>query len=173
MPNPNRIPNVTIEGARLLFRNFSGKADSMNAAGNRNFCTLLDSEVAKQMASDGWNVKYLKAKEEGDVDQPYIQVKVNFKGRPPRVVLITSRGRTSLGEDEVSMLDWAEIVNADLILSPYRWEMRGNSGITAYLQDLFITIQENELDRKYADVPMDSAMNAVVSQNPTSFFDED
>jgi hypothetical protein len=182
MARPNRkyIPNVTIEGARLLFRNFSGKEGDMNNAGDRNFNVVLDPEVVPRMLEDGWNIKTLKGKEEGDPDTYILKVKLKFKKptpevpepRQPRVILVTSRGRTQLGEEDVSVLDWAEIVNTDLIVSPYIWEMRGNTGITAYVQDLFVTIQENELDLKYADVPLDSAKSAVLMQNPTSYYED-
>ena len=96
--------NVVMENVRIIFRNFSGKEGQYNREGDRNFAVLLDDKTAEQMAKDGWNVKVLKAREEGDEDQPYLTVAVNFKGRPPRVVMVTSRGRTNLGEDEVNRI---------------------------------------------------------------------
>jgi hypothetical protein len=105
------------------------------------------------MAKDGWNIKALRAREEGEEEQPYVQVAVNFKGRPPRVVMITSRGRTTLFEDEVEILDWADIQNVDLIIRPYEWVVNGKSGIKAYLQSIYVTIDEDELELKYSDVP--------------------
>lgn len=139
-----------IEDARLIFRNFSGKEGPYNSEGDRNFCVVLDPDVGKQMEQDGWNVKYLKSREDGDEDTPYIQVRVNFKQRPPRVVMITSTSRTSLREDSVDTLDWADIQNADLICRGYDWSVNGKSGTKAYLQSLFVTIEEDALERKYA-----------------------
>jgi hypothetical protein len=143
---------VVIEDARILFRNFAGKEGKFNREGDRNFAVILTDEVAKQMLDDGWNVKFLKAREEDEADQPYIQVSVNFRGRPPRIVMITSRGRTPLTEREVEILDWADIRKVDLILNPYEWEIGDKSGIKAYLQSLFITIIEDPLELKYADL---------------------
>lgn len=143
---------VTMEGVRIIFRNFAGKEGMYNREGDRNFAVLLDDAVAEAMAKDGWNIKWLKARDEGDDEQAYLSVSVNFKGRPPRIVMITSRGRTNLGEDEVDVLDWADIMNVDLIVRPYEWAVNGKTGIKAYLQSIFVTIQEDELELKYADL---------------------
>jgi hypothetical protein len=143
---------VLIEDARMVFRNFSGREGQYNREGDRNFCVLLDHDVAAQMAKDGWNIKALKAKEEGDEEQPYLQVSVNFKGRPPQVVQITSRGRTTLNEDQVEILDWVDIAHVDMIFRPYEWNVNGKTGIKAYLKSLYVTIEEDALDQKYANV---------------------
>lgn len=138
-----------VEDARIIFRNFAGKEGPFNSEGDRNFCVILDPEVGKQMLNDGWNVKYLASREDGVEDTPYIQVRVNFKQRPPRVVMITSTSRTSLKEDAVDTLDWADIQTADLICRGYEWSVNGKTGIKAYLQSLFVTIEEDALERKY------------------------
>src|SRR3954463_9749401 len=98
---------VLMEGVRIIFRNFAGKEGQYNREGDRNFAVLLDDEIANIMAADGWNIKWLRPREdpdEGETEQAYLQVSVNFKGRPPRIVQITSRGRTNLSEDEVEVL---------------------------------------------------------------------
>lgn len=154
------IKNCVLENVRIVFRNFSGAEGKYNRAGDRNFAVLLDDETAQAMANDGWNVKYLKPREEGDAPQAYLQVKVSYKGRPPKVVMITSRGKSSLGEDMISILDWAEIKNVDLTLNPYEWEVNDKTGVTAYLKTIFVTIHEDALDLKYADVP-DSAAGSI------------
>lgn len=143
---------VVMENVRIIFRNFAGREGMYNREGDRNFCVLLDEDVADAMARDGWNVKTLKARDEDEADQAYLQISVNFKGRPPRVVMITSRGRTTLQENEVEILDWADIRTTDLIIRPYEWAVNGKTGVKAYLQSIFITIDEDELELKYAAV---------------------
>ena len=144
---------VTIENARIIFRNFAGREGEYNREGDRSFGVILPEDTAQAMAADGWNVKYLKPREDGDVPQPWVQVSVRFKNRPPRCVIVTSRGRTTLPEELVEILDYADMANVDLILNPYEWSVNGNSGVKAYLKSIFITIAEDELERKYADVP--------------------
>ena len=147
---------VLMEGVRIIFRNFTGKEGQYNREGDRNFAVLLDDTIAESMSVDGWNVKWLKPREdstEEEVPQAYLPVSVKFdKGRPPRVVMITSRGRTILGENEVEVLDWADITNVDMIVRPYTWEVSGKSGVKAYLQSIYVTIEEDELERKYAEL---------------------
>jgi hypothetical protein len=144
--------SVVMEGVRIIFRNFAGKEGKYNREGDRNFGVLLDDDVAEAMAKDGWNVKWLKPRDEDDKEQAYLTVAVNFKGRPPRVVMVTSRGRTPLGEEDVEVLDWADISNVDMIVRPYEWAVNGKTGIKAYLKSIFVTINEDELELKYADV---------------------
>ena len=139
-----------VEDAQIIFRNFSGKEGQYNREGDRNFAVILDPVLADRMLADGWNVRFLDPREEGEDPTPYIQVAVNFKNRPPRVVLITSASRTTLDESSVEVLDWADIKVADLIARGYEWTVNGKSGTKAYLQSLFITIEEDELERKYA-----------------------
>ncbi len=138
-----------VEGAPIIFRNFAGKESQYNRPGDRNFAVILEHELAAQMAEDGWNVRFLEAREDGDEDTPYISVAVSYKNRPPRVVLLTSTTRTQLDENSVEVLDWADIENADLIARAYNWEVNGKTGTKAYLQSLFVTITEDALEQKY------------------------
>ena len=150
------VKTFMVEDARLVFRNFSGKEGQYNREGDRNFSVILDREAADEMLADGWNVKFLASREDGEPDTPYIQVAVNFSNRPPRVVMITSTARTHLNEDSVAVLDWADIKVCDLIARAYDWTVNGKSGTKAYLQSMFITIEEDELERKYALQDVDS-----------------
>jgi hypothetical protein len=156
-PSDKRIPNVLIEDARILFRNFAGAEDQYNRAGDRGFSVVLPPNIAKAMTEDGWNVKYLKPREEGEEPTPYVSVAVSYKNRPPLIVTIANRKRgpvrTTIPEDMLDMLDYVEIVKADLILNPYVWHVRENTGVKAYLKSLFITVAIDELEEKYSDIP--------------------
>jgi hypothetical protein len=162
-----QLKPVLMEGVRLIFRNFKGEEGQYNREGVRNFGVILPPEIAEAMLNDGWNVKYLKPseeeKDEGVEQGPaWLPVECAFdKGRPPKIVLITSRGKTNLTEDLVEQLDWADIAvdpqtgahKCDLIVRPYPWtNAMGSSGIKAYLKSMFITIEEDELDKKYAEL---------------------
>lgn len=158
---------VVMENVRLVFRNFTGKEGQYNQEGQRNFGVILPNDVAEVMKADGWNVKYLKPRaedleDESDdpADTPWLPVKIGYgKGRPPKIVMITERGKTTLTEDTVDTLDWVEIATndegesmVDLIVRPYHYEVRGSTGIAAYLQSMYVTINEDPLERKYAQL---------------------
>lgn len=140
-----------IEGAEIIFRNFSGKEGQYNREGDRNFSVIIpDEKTAQDLLADGWNVKYLNPREEGDLPTPYVPVAVRFDILPPRIVMITSMARTNVDENMVEVLDWANIENADIIVRAYEWEVNGKKGLKAYLKSLFVTIEEDYLERKYA-----------------------
>jgi len=152
--SPDNSGTVIMEDARILFRNFTGKEGQYNREGDRNFCVILLPEIAEAMAEDGWNIKQLKSREEGVPGDYYLQVSVGFKGRPPRLVLISSKGRVELSQHECEILDWVDILRTDLIIRPYHWTVNGNSGVKAYLKTLFVHLNEDYLELKYADVPL-------------------
>lgn len=144
--------DVMIDNARLLYRNFAGVAKEFNSEGDRNFCVLLPEDLAKALEDDGWNIKRTRGADD-EPGEPYVQVKVNYnKGRPPRIVLISSSGKRDLGAEEVMILDAADIKTADLVINPYHWEVRGEKGVKAYLKTAWITLDENAFDLKYASL---------------------
>ena len=169
---------LIMEDARIVFRNFAGDEGMYNRQGDRNFCVLLEDDLAEDMQEDGWNIKRLKPRDGEDHGTAYIQVSVGFKGRPPRIVMITSQGRVDLGEDECVLIDWADIDKVDLIIRPYHWNVNGRTGVKAYLKSIFVIIREDYLELKYADVPvaqLESAKPIAIEgpgMNEASDFDE-
>lgn len=163
---------LIMEDARIVFRNFAGAEGMYNREGDRNFCVLLEDDTAAEMLADGWNVKRLKPRDDAEQGTAYIQVSVGFKGRPPRMVMITSRGRIELGEDECVLLDWADIDKVDLIIRPYHWNVNGRTGVKAYLKSIFVVIHEDYLELKYADVPvaeLESAKPIQIEAGDTNY----
>jgi len=153
--------NINISDARIGFRNFSGKEGQYNPAGNRNFAVFLDNiNEAKALEAEGWNVRWLKPRDKEDEDQPILSVKVAFGAYPPKVVLVTPKGLNQIGEDDLSILDWADIKSVDLTIRPYNYEVQGKKGVKAYLKTMYVTLQEDQFESKYVNPP-DSAQASV------------
>lgn len=148
--------NLTLEDVRLLFKNFKGAAGKYNQEGNRNFVVVLDPELADILRMDGWNVRELQPRDGDGEPTLYLPVKVSYRGRPPRITMITSRGKTEINEETVGLLDYADLLRVDLIVRPYHYDVNGRQGISAYLKTMFVTINEDELEMKYASPEQDA-----------------
>lgn len=154
--SPKRPDPIVIEGAVIKFKNFTGEQRQYNPAGQRNFVLLLPDELAQQLAAEGWNVKWKPGRHPEDPDEPQLTVKVKFKepgderGLDPIAYLIQGRRKLALDGRTVGILDRLAPLNIDLIVRPYVWDINGNIGITAYLDEIYYTAVEG-LSSKYAD----------------------
>ena len=147
------VDNLLIENARLIFRNFAGEETQFNRKGNRNFGVIIeDPKMAEKLSNDGWNVKELRPRDDQDEIRHWIPVSVNFDSfSPPKIFMLTGKTRTELDDETAGELDHAILKNVDLTLRPYNWEVNGKTGVKAYLKNLYATIEEDELDKKYRD----------------------
>lgn len=164
-----RLPNVTLEDVRIVFRNFAGGPTKFNQQGGvRSFAAILPQDIADIMERDGWVVKYLKPREEGDAPQAYLPVKVTIgQGSRNKATLVSSRGRTLLTENTIAMLDFADIRKVDLIVNASAWGNDNGGGYKTYMSSIFVTINEDELDLKYANVP-ESSLDSLANSSQTT-----
>ena len=141
---------LQIDNARLIYRNFAGAGSKFNREGDRNFAIIIeDQETANKLAELGWNVKIKPPRDADDEPFMFLPVKVKFNDRGPNVYLISGDNRVTLDEESVECLDDVDILNVDLDIRPYDWEVNGKSGRTAYLQSICVT---QEVDRFAARV---------------------
>lgn len=136
---------LQIDEARIIFRNFTGRATQYNREGDRNFAVVIpDEELADTLIKDGWNVKIKDPREEGDTPFMFLPVKIKFNDHGPNVYLKTGKVTNRLDEEAIDCLDDIDIVSVDLDIRPYDWEVNGNTGRSAYLQTIRVT---QEIDR--------------------------
>lgn len=154
----NTVVKVTrpraFDDAKIVLKRFSGKADAFNKEGDRDFAVLLAEDLALDMHEEGWAIKRFKPDEDNALGQAFIKVAVAFANFPPRITMITSKGKTPIDESTIALLDIAEIARVDMVITPYNWSMpNGTSGVKAYLKSMYVTIREDEFAERYGDIP--------------------
>ena len=146
---------VQIDDARIIYRNFAGAPSKFNREGDRNFAVVIDDQdIAEALTEKGWNVKIKPPREEEDEPFMFLPVKVKFNDRGPKVYLQNSlggRNRVTLDEDTVGILDNVDIINVDLDIRPYDWDVQGKTGRTAYLQSICVTQEVDRFLDRYAE----------------------
>ena len=147
-----RDKSIQIDDARIIFRNFSGRGDRYNRAGERNFCVVIpDESIAEKLMDAGWNVRIKPPKIEGDEPYMFMKVKVRFGDYGPDCYLASGRSQVKLTEATVGCLDKVQIMSVDMDIRPYDWDRDGQSGRTAYLNAIRVT---QRLDR-FAELDKD------------------
>lgn len=154
MPDASNDGRFTLRDARFNFRNFSGMNSRFYVPGTelkRNFGVILPIELAQQMLQDGWPVKFPDPRVDEEERDPYITVHLGYKIRPPRVAMKTSTGTVTLGQEDVEVLDWADIKEAHVIANMGHWTMEttGKTGQKAWLKTLVVVIEEDELELEF------------------------
>lgn len=160
------LPPLNIEGAEFVYRrNFTGAAVGFDEEGDRNFNVKIDPAIANALEADGWNIKWTKpgknASEEvvrDFVPEPFLNVAVGFKFRPPTIFLIRNGQGTVITEKTVATLDSAEFTNVDMVIRGRRHEMQGG-GYKAWLAEFYGTVEVSEIGSKYLHL-LDSAKPA-------------
>ena len=154
--NRNNPSDLMIEDAKLLFTNFAGSPTRYNSeGGKRELSVALPLNLVEDLERDGWNVKYRKnADGEFDPERPYLGVKVSYKFRAPAIWLITGGRKQLMTEDTVGTLDNITIKTADVVIHPSVYDVRGQQGISAYVKELYVVMDDESASfaSKYADL---------------------
>lgn len=146
---------LKVDDARIVFRNFSGRADQFNREGDRSFHVVIsEHEIAEAMQNDtneygaGWNVKIKPPREEGDEPFMHMAVKVKYNDRGGRVTgpdvkIIEGDISRPLYAETIGMLDDIDIDHVDLYIRAYDGEGRFGPFRTAYLQAMRVYMRRS------------------------------
>ena len=154
---------LNIENTRIIFPNFKGERTQYNRQGGRDFSIALDPEMAEDLQSQGFNVKWPKPNPdispEEDRRLPYLTVTVsNDQHVNPSIrIFIVDSGNPSrvdvTNQMELEMLDRLDISSADVVINPYHWEIQEQdgvkTGIKAYLKALYLNLNTDPFAAKY------------------------
>lgn len=146
----NNINIKDIPGDSIRFANFSGvEVPPYNPAGARNFCIdILDEDFAHQLSDEGWNIKFdTKEREDGMHYPPMLKINVKYGERSrPRVMMEQEQTNGEikqvwLDDSTIGDLDDMEIIRIkEIEIRPYNWELRGETGVSAYLKAMRVEV---------------------------------
>ena len=149
---------LDLRRVEIRYKNFAGRETEYNALGSRVFSVVVDDlDLAADLISDGWAFKPL-LNEDDDVWGYYMQVKINYdSNRPPRIYTVSplTGKQVQLGPETVECLDSLTIDYADIVVNPYEWEVRGDSGVKAYCKIMYALIEEHPFDIEWANFSTD------------------
>jgi hypothetical protein len=145
---------LQIEGARIIYRNFSGAMTKFNREGDRNFSVVIpNQEDAQLLIDNGWNVKIKDPREGYEDEGPFMHlpVKVKFNSRGPGIYVRSFDNVVRLNEETVDMVDELDIASVDMDIRPFNWEVNGKTGRAAYLQSMEIVQNIDRFGARYAE----------------------
>lgn len=146
---------LNIDEAAIIYRNFAGRGDKFNREGDRNFALIIPTkELADRLINDGWNVKVKPPRDDQETPFMYLPVKIKFNDRGPNCYLVTAGRANRLDEESIGILDDVDILNVNLDIRPYDWEVNGKTGRTAYLQGIEVTQRVDRFAARYAEEDM-------------------
>ena len=141
---------LQIDDAKIIFKNFEGRGDKFNRAGDRNFSLLIeDPNTADALVKEGWNVKIKPGRDEDEEPFMRLPVKVKFTEYGPNVYLRPGDRVNKLAEERTSCLDDIDIESVNMDIRPYDWEVNGRTGRTAYLQSMEVIQRIDRFSARY------------------------
>lgn len=171
---------IRLEDSEVIYHDFRGAPNKFNPNGGRRTVSIELIEPVmirnrriednfhpvpvQQLIDDGWKVKTVK-KREGEEDAPdryYLECVIAFPRdddrNGPSIFVVNSGEYTEDGrmranrvsEASIGVLDYAKILRVDADINPYNWEVRGDIGVTAYIDKLYVVIEKSPYDDKYA-----------------------
>lgn len=150
-----KVGDLYIDNAKLANRDFGGDRARERGFGddNRSFSVEIeDPDLFKKLHDDGCSVWVSNFAADGEEPKKYLNVKVNFNGIAPKIVMIASDGSSvRLTRTNVRELDSAWIRHAELYINFNEWNRGGVSGITAYCDTLVVELLSPEERAKMAE----------------------
>ncbi len=151
------IERVRFDDADIIFKHFGGEKDNFHTEGQRDFCIKIDEEEAHYLMDKGLNVKPLTSRDPDEPPMFYVKVKLKYGVRDdgtewgPIINVYTDKVKRVFKEKDVTKLDRARILDADVVTHIYRRQNNGKPTATLTLDILHAVIKERTYDDPYAN----------------------
>lgn len=170
----NRI--VAIENTKFIFKtNFEGdpEKDTKFHSKTRKGSILIPSDIAKELADEGYNVKVTEptreSEKKGFVPKYFVSITLNYdsdvaQGRPPKVYLVSGKNKPRLlDKDTVKLIDKVYVTNVNVTLEKTYLKKYDRNVLyirTMYVEqdiddDPFAAMYGNTSDREQPEGPTD------------------
>lgn len=141
---------VDFKNVQIIHRNLRGMVKEYNRSGNRSFSIILTPEEADILIAAGFNVRTRPARDGSDELFCFLPVFVTFNNYPPKVYRVCGEEMMLLNESNVGTLDSADILNVDVSINASHWNVNGQTGIKAYVNTMYVTVEEDPFAQSYA-----------------------
>lgn len=150
------MANVIFSNAIIKRKNLEGREvrkgrDIVNSEGNRNFLLIIPEDRVQEMFDMGFDVKQFSPDEHGNPGNYYMQVKLGYKIKSPKVWLVTKKAngkskRTLLDENNLKDIDKlapSDIINVRLDLRAVKgFDKHGNPVTKAWVNIMYVEIDD-------------------------------
>lgn len=150
-----RLKKLELENVNIRFSNFAGREDNYG----HNYRTVnvdIPLELEDELEEAGWPLKHYKVRNEDEIPQGYLKVRVSFmyEDKAPDIFLSTASGRKmKVKESTVHKLDKYTLKDIDMELeSSYSRDKttgQWRETPTIYLTTMFATLIESRLAAKH------------------------
>lgn len=150
--------NVVVKNACIMFTNFTGEKDRFNM-GKPQFNLVLTEEAARDLQADGWNVRVMPAREEGEPPTYMTNINVAFSSdgrRNPTIKLYSSldgkRVCRRLSAETIGVLDDIRLERINLRIGSFNYD-GDKYTMKGYLHELQAVqkAEQTSFDDDYAD----------------------
>jgi len=148
------IDDLEIENASIKwgFSHFDGREDTFNDEGDHNFTVIIDSEEeAQRLMAEGWNIRTMEGREEGDPPEYLLKVKISYRFEAPPIFFLKGTRRFRADEADLADIKRATVQQIDVIITPKPWVHGRDTGVSAYVKEMYVKINESRFAQQYAD----------------------
>lgn len=180
-----RRNTLTLLDCELEGKNFSGSTglwwDKFNDGTKRKIAVKLTEEEANWFAAQGAKVRVMEPNEKYPDPKFFVEVNISYRGKTPpapgqpwntfehgpRIVMVVPGGQNrDLTEETVGNLDRSYITKVDMEINMGQAKLRDGSrvmrngipGVTLYAERIFATVERNELEARYEDIPAEASI---------------
>ena len=131
-----RIPDINLFDGKIAYSNFSGRPTQYNPDGGKRTVTfVIPDDIAPGLIEEGWKIRQQQFDDGSSrylLEATFLFRTRNGQPRDPKIFIVRDNNNfVHVTEDTVDTLDRADIISADVCISPSYYDYAGKTGIKA------------------------------------------